>query len=177
MKSAFVVAAILVASSGVAKAGGYLGLGIGPSPGASDAHDYFSGGSRTARFLGGVRFGQFSAEGAITGFALHNTAGTEYDAKEASVSGKFNLPLGDNFEAFGRLGLQRTWLSAQSNNPAADAQGNGYQLALGMEYRLNVGVASGSLFLDYSHHSSSYDGPYKFDLSVRMWMLGVLVEI
>lgn len=177
MKSTFVVAAILAASGGVATAGGYLGLGIGTSPGVSDTNDYFSGSGRTGRLFGGARFGQFSVEGAINGYGLKNTTGSGYDAKEASVAGKFNLPLGNDFEAFGRVGLQRTWLSVQNNKPMYDAQGNGYLVGLGMEYRLNLGFAAGSLFIDYSHHSASFEGRTKFDSSVRMWMLGLSVGI
>jgi len=55
------------------------------------------------RDAGGFRFGQFSVEGALLGYGLVSDTTRHSDAKELSVAGKFNLPIGYDFEAFGRV--------------------------------------------------------------------------
>jgi len=68
-----------------------------------------------------------------------------------NVSGalKLNLPLGNNFEGFGRAGLQHSMLAD------AEQTGSGHVRQRpadrgGFEYRLNLGIGAGSIFVDYT---------------------------
>ncbi|MGN6110913.1 MAG: outer membrane beta-barrel protein [Kofleriaceae bacterium] len=165
---------LIAASSGVASAGGYIGLGIGTAPAVGSdvmSIDQLPNDGRSGKLLAGARFGQFSVEGAIHGYDL-----VGYRAYQASASGKLSLPLGSGFEVFGRLGLQHTWFDHA--NPVYDVDGNGYLLGAGFEYRLNLGVASGSFWVDYQYNKASLDGDRdRFDVASRMWMLGLSIGI
>jgi opacity protein-like surface antigen len=177
MLRASLVAVILVAvSSQAAHAGGYLGLGVGTAPSVGD--DLFEANGRSAKILGGMRWAQFSVEGSVGGFALGQpNSRAELDAYQAQASAKLSLPLGSGFEAFGRAGLQHAWLT--SDNTANDMDGNGYLLGAGFEYRLNLGIGSGSIFVDYTYAKANLTGErsQQLDLSTRMWTLGITVGI
>src|SRR5688572_11758935 len=124
MKRAVLAAVLVAASSGVASAGGYVGLGIGTGPGLdsdTDAGDFSSDG-RSARLIGGMRWGRFAVEGAIGGFDANFNV-DPVRVYQVSVSGKFALPIGDGFAPYGRLGIQRT--SLNHDNPDIDASGTG----------------------------------------------------
>jgi hypothetical protein len=179
MKTAFVVATVLVASSGVAKAGGYLGLGIGTSPAVSE--DAFDAGpdGRTGRILGGFRFGRFAVEGNIGVYSVQANAGVvHYGVRQLAVAGKYSLPLQDRFEAFGRVGLQHTSLDRDHEGSDYDLSGKGFLIGAGIEYRLDLGVAAGSVFLDYTYNRASLEGRYATtDFTTRMWMLGATIDL
>lgn len=177
MKRAILVAAVLMASSSIASAGGYLGLGIGPKANVNGTDGHFEAGGRSYRLLGGLRFGRLAIEASVTGqdvFLIDNGGG-QYDAKQLGLAGKYNLPLGSNFEAFAKLGVHRTWLS---NDSIYDVAGNGLLVGGGFEYRLNAVITNGSLFVDYTHHAATLEGDiYAFDGGVGMWMLGFTIGI
>jgi opacity protein-like surface antigen len=171
----------VAATSSVAAAGTYLGLGIGTGPAINDSADRLHPDGRSGRLLVGTRFGQVSAEGSIGryGLAFDQSGGilpfgTAY---QASAALKVSLPLGNNFEAFGRGGLQHTWLSAKSSE--LDSSGNGYLLGAGFEYRLNLVLGQGSIFVDYQYNKTKLENdhiPFG-DTSARMWTLGLTVGI
>jgi hypothetical protein len=98
------------------------------------------------------------------------------DAYQASAALKVSFPLGNNFEAFGRGGLQHSWIrSARSDN---NVDGNGYLLGAGFEYRLNLLIGQGSLFVDYQYNKATLTGDrLRFDQSTRMWTMGLTVGI
>src|SRR5882757_4234706 len=101
MKSALVLATGLLAISTPASAGGYLGLGLGTQPGVNDEMAKTATPvGRSLRGLGGMRFGNFSIEGALNGFGVATNRGDQ-SVYQASVAAKLNLPLGNNFEGFG----------------------------------------------------------------------------
>lgn len=166
-----VLAVILVAaSSSVASAGGYIGLGIGTAPAVNSEVETLTQNGRSVRLLGGARFGRFSVEGAIHG---HDTG--RFAVKQASLAGKFNLPLGDQFEAFGRAGLGKAWFDYEPD-AAYDVSGRVFLIGAGIEYRLDLGVAAGSIWIDYQYNSASLSGERSnFDIGTRMWTLGVTV--
>lgn len=179
MKSVVLAASILAASSGVASAGGYLGIGIGTAPTAHSDDTMLGNDGRSGRLVLGQRFGNLAIEGSLTGFTLADQRGNTFDTRQLGVAGKLNLPLQDRFEAYGRFGLQRTWVSA--NQAGVDSSGDGYLMGAGIEYRINLGVGSGSLWMDYSYNNASLvsdgDAAMKSDLTTRMWMLGVTIGI
>ena len=177
MKRACLAVILVAASSGAASAGTSLGLGIGTGPGLdSDKLDLEADG-RSKRGLLGFRFGNFAVEGAVGGFDSLRMDGVPYDAYQASASGKVNITLGNNFEAFGRLGVHRTWLNPEGK-PQNNAVGNGWLAGGGFEYRVNLGVSQGSIWVDYQRTEATLAvGNGTFELTTGMWTLGLSVGI
>lgn len=184
MKRVLVASALVAASSGVASAGGYIGLGIGTGPSLSrdgknvaiTSNEIKSDG-RSARLIGGFRFGRFAVEAALGGFDAATqlqTDGSFYESRiyQVSLSGKYNLPLSDGFEAFGRLGVQRTSFSMEDSR--FDADGTGLMLGAGIEYRVKAtGI---SVWMDYQYGRATLDGELiAGELSARMWTLGATI--
>ncbi|HEX2688011.1 MAG TPA: outer membrane beta-barrel protein [Kofleriaceae bacterium] len=177
MKSTLVLAAGVLAISSTASAGGYLGLGLGTQPGVNDEMAMLTPPvGRSLRVLGGLRFGKISIEGAINGFDVIASSAdrTEY---QLSAALKLNLPLGNNFEAFGRAGIERTWLNVE--DARYNMTGDGFLAGAGVEYRLDAILANASLFVDYTiHHATLGDArSRKLDEISRFWALGVTVGI
>jgi hypothetical protein len=177
MRSLLAVAFVAAAAS-TASAGTYLGLGIGTAASGhvgDDASSQMSDGNRTGKFLVGYRFGRLSVEGAATRYSqLYRNS--VHDGTSLAAALKYSLPLGDNFEAFGRGGLQRSSLSTANG----DLSGNGWLLSAGFEYRIDGVLAGASLFVDYTHNQTTYAGdPHSpsLDASASMWMLGATLAI
>jgi hypothetical protein len=103
------------------------------------------------------------------------------DAYQASAALKLNLPLGNNFEAFGRAGLHHTWISPEVDGN--EVSGNGLLVGAGFEYRLNLLVGQGSIFVDYQYNRVKLEGEERFmagqalDSSYRMWTMGLTVGL
>ena len=177
MKSAFLLATGLLAISTPAVAGGYLGLGLGTQPGVND--DMAAKAApvgRSLRGLGGVRFGKFSIEGALNGFGVVVDNYGDQTVYQFSVAAKYNLPLGNHFEAFGRAGLERTWLSLGDDR--YDYAGNGVLIGAGFEYRLDIGRSGASVFVDYTiHHAGLENTRSELDATSRIWSLGFTVGL
>lgn len=177
MKTALVLATSLIAFSSTASAGTYLGLALGTKPGVSDDLDRVATpDGRSARFLGGFRFGNVSLEGAINGFGVRTGLG-DHTVYQLSAAAKLNLPLADGFELLGRGGLERT--SLDLGDDRYNLSGNGFLVGAGFEYRLNLGVTSASIFVDYTiHHATLEDSrPNQIDATSRIWALGFTVGI
>ena len=166
-----IVAALAATSSKKAEAGGYLGFGVGTAPSLSD--DRLEADGRSVKALIGQRWGQFSLEGAVNGFDLVNSS----TVIQASAAGKLSLPLGDGFEVFGRGGLGHNWFRAAKD--VNNMEGNGFLLGVGVEYRLDLTVASGSIFIDYTYNKVTFedDRSNQLELNNRMWTLGLTVGI
>jgi hypothetical protein len=190
MKRAVLAASLLVAMAGTASAGTYLGLGIGTIPAVSEDTDRIDADSRALKGLVGMRWGQWSIEGSIGGNTLMRDRQSNLEADKPvfvpygdfynlGLAAKFNLPLGSNFEAFGRLGLNH--LVVRGENPENDVSGNGLMFGAGFEYRLNLGVGGGSIFVDYMVNRASMESETRpglaTDLTTRTWMLGLTLGI
>jgi hypothetical protein len=173
MKCAMLVVTGLAIST-PALADGYLGLGIGTQPAVNDEMmNTAVPEGRSARALAGVRFGYVSLEGALNGFSVVANAG-DHNVYQLSAALKLSLPLGNHFEAFGRAGLERTWLNLDSG----DLSGDGYLFGGGFEYRLSALIANASVFVDYSYHTATLeDGRRMLDVTSRLWGLGFTVGI
>jgi opacity protein-like surface antigen len=176
MKRAVLALALVAATSSIASAGRYLGIGVGTNA-VTEGKDQLSNDGRSARLIGGMRWGQLSIEGMFSGYgvALADRSGaTPLDAYQVSVAGKYNLPLGNAFEAYGRAGLQHTWVSGEV--PIYGASGNGFLLGAGFEYRLKTGIASGSVWVDYQINKAQLTGDrFTYDATTRQWTLGLSV--
>lgn len=175
-----VLAVVFVAAtSSAASAGAYVGLGIGTNA-ISEENDRLTEDGRSGRLILGTRFGQFSIEGMLSGYgvALVDQSGNDsMDAYQLSAAGKFNLPLGSGFEAFGKLGIQHTWIGGGSRDDY-DVSGRGFLVGAGFEYRLNFGLGSGSILVDYTINKAELDGDrFNFDATERAWTLGLSIGI
>lgn len=162
-----------LAISSTASAGPYLGLSLGTSPsmdGKIGSVDADSSG-RSLRGLIGMRFMNISAEGALNGFDVATTNYGEHTAYQLSAAVKVSMPIALGFEGFARGGLERTWLSM--GNDDLDFSGNGFLLGIGFEYRLDVILASASVFVDYDYHrvtlSNASDSSGE---NIGVWALG-----
>jgi len=185
MNRAVLAVAVLAAWTSVASAGTYVGLGIGTAASVSESSGpLYNTDGRSGRLALGWRLGRFSIEGAYTGYGLVQTqtdGNGKVDSHTVQAAGKLNFPLGNNFEMFGRAGFLRTWLSpSDSSSGAMDLTGNGYTLSAGFEYRLDLGLAGGSIFVDYSHNNASLSGSgtsATLEQTATMWTLGVNLSI
>jgi len=178
MRCSLLAVALVTAAASSASAGTYLGLGIGTAASASgDIPMTSSDGNRSGRLMLGTRFGHLSLEGAGSRYSLFRTT-APYTGTQMAAALKYSLPLGNNFEAYGRGGLQRTWLSTDTT--ANDFVGNGWLLGGGFEYRLNLGVTAASVFVDYEHADTTLvnqNNMQEKDETVGLWTLGVTLAI
>jgi hypothetical protein len=119
-------------------------------------------------------------EGMATRYGVVQEGGRIYDGTQLALAARYNHPISDGFEAFGRLGLQRGSLSSTAANDSdADAAGTGVLLGLGIEYKLKLSfVASASVYIDYTIAAQDLDGPAWRDVAtttMRHWTLGFTV--
>ncbi len=185
LKRAALITGLLAATAGTASAGGtYIGLGIGTAPAISEDTDRVDSDSRALKGILGMRWGQWSIEGTIGTNELVrlNQAGTVFnphgDLYVLGANAKFNLPLGNNFEAFGKLGLNH--LVVRADNEQFNQSGNGLLFGAGFEYKLNLGVGGGSIFVDYTINRASMvneSDKELGDFTTRTWMLGLTIGI
>jgi hypothetical protein len=174
-----IAAVLLAASTSVASAGSYLGIGIGTSAdGSVGASETVEGAGRSGRLMVGTRFGRLALEGQGSRFDMM-FASSSYETTQLGLGLKVSVPLGNNFELFGRGGVQRTWLNLDGDSTMYDSAGNGWFLGAGIEYRLNLGVTGASIFLDYQGSSSTLtnDRMQEIDGSTGMWTLGATVSL
>jgi hypothetical protein len=183
MKRAALLVAVLATTSSVASAGTYVGLGIGTNALSEDSDRLVEDG-RSGRLIVGYRFkpmkrGAFAIEGALGGYGVglvDRNAPVKLDAYQLSAAVRFNLPIADNFEAFGRLGLQHTTVGGE--NAIYDTSGNGFLVGLGMAYKLDLSVGSGAwLTIDYQLNKTQltgerFMGEAALDVLERQWTLG-----
>lgn len=170
---------MVAASASAASAGTYLGLGLGTSPATSTNTDLMSteADGRSGRLLLGFRVARLGIEGTVGRFDVLVNDKREFTNTMLGVGLKYNLPLGDNFEAFGRGGLQRTYLNEDMDD-RYDSAGNGYYLGGGIEYRVEL-LLGGSIFLDYQYANATVENVrlHEFEVSNRMWTIGLTLSL
>jgi hypothetical protein len=183
MKRAALAVALVAAMSSAASAGTYVGLGIGTNE--VSGSDRILDDGRSARLFVGyrfqpLRFGSISVEGTLGGYGLgleDRDEPLEMNAYQISAAGRFNLPLANNFEAFGRLGLHHTTVGAA--NPIYDTSGNGILAGVGIAYLFDVGIGTGAaVSIDYQLNKVNltgerFQGAAALDLLERQWTLGI----
>ena len=172
------VAVILASTAASASAGTYVGLGVGTAPATSGDVTMVEAG-RSGRLQLGYRFGPLSVEGLASRADLARDDGASYSWTTLGVAGRVSHALGAGFEVFGRLGYQGTSISQSGGHD--DFSGKGLMFGGGFEYRLNLVLASGSLFVDYNveHSSLDRDGVYgmEYGLTSRVWTLGAILSL
>ena len=178
MKRALLATGLLAISS-TASAGGYLGLALGTEPGVNDemAHDVGNPSGRSLRALGGMRFdNNFAIEGALNGFGVVAPNRGDQTAYQISAAAKLNLPLGNDFEGFVRLGLVRTWLNVGDDR--YNWAGNGFLVGGGFAYRLDAVLNRAAVFVDYTiDHATLENTRDKRDETARIWGLGFTIGL
>lgn len=160
--------ATLVAAPAIASAGTYIGAAVGPG---ADLGDGYAQNGRHYRGILGYSIGQISIEGLVSYNGALDTNNLDNDVINASVAGKYSLPLSDGFEVFGRLGYGRTWVNPSGDTPSAN--GDGFLLGAGVEYRLKLVATQASIFLDYNYTTASLNGTT--DFSTRGFTIGATV--
>ena len=179
-----VVAAVIAASTSVASAGTYLGAGIGTSASIGGDHNRYAPDGRSGRLILGFGFGRIGVEANATRYGLDN-AGVSWNATTAAVAVRAAFPIGYNFELFGRGGVERTWLTTNAPGPGMpEPSGNGWLLGAGVDYKINLGITGGSIFLDYTYDQTGFSSTdpqsrrtQQFDQSAGMWTLGLTLSI
>jgi hypothetical protein len=187
MKCALLAAVTFAAIPVSASAGTYVGLGIGTGPEVNEQTERLSADSRSGKLFLGTRFGNVAVEGGIGGFGMaitdprNGVTRSFGDVYQASAALKLSLPLGNNFEAFGRAGVHHTWM--EPDNEPNQISGNGLLVGAGFEYRLNMILGQGSIFVDYQYSKATLEGTERFmgnsafDTSYRMFTLGITVGL
>jgi hypothetical protein len=186
MRRAIIFAAAwLLAVTGRAHAGGYLGIGVHSEAGLGGdlASNFSSAGHSGGQLVLGTRIYRLALEGTLGGTGLTSTTALgnymDYDALSAGVDGKYFVPLtmGGALEAFGKLGLQRTWLRTASLDSSNLAQsGDSWAAGIGLQYSFSVAmVAGGAVLLDYTYQDLALQDPGQrsLDGNVRTLSLGL----
>ncbi len=133
------------AGAAQAQAGGYLGLSLTGSADMNNAQANTSVDTRKAIALG-KRWGMISLEGNLAMMDATITRAA-YTGKTAGVAGRISVPLAPLVSAFGTLGVEQTWLSAD-NGALPGFAGSQTVVGAGLEAKLDF-MAHGSLWLGY----------------------------
>lgn len=177
-----VVGSLLLAGAGEAQADGYVGVGIGSGSELSgDISDHFTTneGTGSSRLLVGERFGALAVEGSIFGTQLQGASGLMGEGDFSTISLgldlKYHLGLVGGLEAYGKIGLNKTWLSGPAAAGEQDYQGRGQALGVGLQYSFNLPLAEVGLWLDYTAQQTDLrDGEsVALDGGLEMVNLGV----
>jgi hypothetical protein len=175
----------LLAVTGSAHAGGYLGIGVHSEAGLGGdmATHFSSAGHDGGQLVIGTRITRLALEGTLGGTGLTSTTALggymDYDALSAGVDGKYFVPLAINgaLEAFGKLGLQRTWLRTASidGGGGIDPTGDSWAAGVGLQYSFSLAmVAGGALLVDYTYQDMALHGERRaLDGNVRTLSLGL----
>jgi len=176
------VAASLAASATTASAGGYIGLGIGTGA-ASSGETGLDADGRSGHLVLGYRFnpkvgpGTIAVEGLVSRYDMVRSDLHQYTGTTLALAGRYNFPLGNNFELYGRLGIQHTRVEPKVYTEPYS--GTGFLIGPGVEYRIPLGSVVLAFFIDYTiQYASTKDetvGVDGLDLLTRMWTLGATI--
>ena len=144
-------------SASSAEANGYVGVGIGSDTrlgGDLDRHFSTDDDSSSRRILIGQRFGFLALEASLFGSELTGDSALvgndDYSTISLGVDLKFHMGLIAGLEAYGKLGLNRTWLSGPAAREDWDYSGRGNALGVGLQYTFDLPLAAISLWADYT---------------------------
>ena len=176
-KCAVLTATLVIAISGPAWAGVYVGLGVGMKPVVNDAMaDVAAPSGRSLRGLLGLRLANLAVEGGVNRFGVATADGGDQQVYQASAALKLSVPLVSHVEGFARGGVERTWLGMGGDHP--DLQGDGFLVGGGLELRVNAVIASMSVFVDYTVHHASLDSALtSVDATSQVLGVGVTVGL
>ncbi len=181
-----VVALPLLATFSSAHAGGYVGIGIGAQSnleGDIATHFDTDAQSDTSRLMLGQRFGALAFEASVFGTQLRGksafTGKSDFATVSLGVDLKYYVGLLGGLEAYGKIGLNKTWLTGPATE-GMDYQGRGQEYGAGLQYTINLPLTQVGLWLDYSVQNTELreaqpKGGASLDGEIRMMNLGVSV--
>lgn len=180
LASAAAALAISVTVPAIARADGYVAVGVGSSGSVADGDAFARDQRLSGRLMIGQRISVLSVEAGVSGYGLEGMSpGTQWDAIALGAGLKLNLPLFAGLEIFGRGGVERTWLEADGAG-MDDYAGNGTVLGAGLEYGFDLVVTDASLWLDWTRHDADLDadgsGPSR-DAEIDLWTAGLSVSL
>jgi hypothetical protein len=134
--------------------GPYVAAGVGASPDlGGDFDGVLSGDGHSSGRVGiGHSLGPASLEAGIAGFGVTATAPTGESANGTAISAqlaaRLQLPVAFGLDAFGRGGIDRTWIGP---TPSAEDRlvGRGYVIGAGLEYGIDLPLASAGVWVEY----------------------------
>ncbi|MCP4449533.1 MAG: porin family protein [Myxococcales bacterium] len=175
---------LLLASAGEAHAGGYVGAGIGSGSELSgDIASHFETDEDTTSFrvLVGERFGALAVEGSLFGSQLRGISGLSGDGDFTTLSLgidlKYYVGLVAGLEGYGKIGLNKTWLTGPDTAEDWNYEGRGQELGVGLQYNINLPLAKVGFWIDYTaQHTELRDGDNQaLDGTIEMANIGVSV--
>jgi hypothetical protein len=166
-------------------ADGYVGLGVGSDSeigGALSNHFDTDEESTTSRIILGQRYGALALEASLFGSQLQGTGGMagtdEYATISLGVDVKYHVGLWGALEGYGKIGLNKTWLSGPDGDNALSYQGRGEAMGLGLEYSFNVAVTRVALWADYTiQHTELRDSKRAEELDGELGMFNLGVSL
>jgi OOP family OmpA-OmpF porin len=128
----------------------YVGAGVTTAKNIQ-SDDYKAGG----KVYGGYQVNQtWAAEAGYTDFGDHDVANGTSKGNSYYLAGKATMPINEQFNAYGKLGVQHS--ERKFNSPLVNVKDSdtGAYGALGVEYKLNQQV---SLTAEYERYGKSKD--------------------
>jgi len=162
-------AALATLAPATAAAGTYVSVGLGTTPvGQGDLAVTTTAGDSEVpqqRVALGQSLGRVAIEASLARFGIG--AG---DGVAAGVHARLSVPLDGNLGAYGRLGLERVWLSGI--DPTFGDTADGMAAGLGLEYKLSAPIlGQAAIWGEVNQDQLTLDGDREG--GVRMWMAGV----
>jgi|GEM_PF-3263922 len=167
--SAAILVAALLATSSLASAGTYVSLGLGgtPDPQGELAIATAGGSSDVAqrRAALGFSLSRVAVEATVARYPLgagHATA--------AGVHARLSIPIDGGFGAYGRIGLERAWLSGLA--PRLGERADGVAGGLGLEYRVDAPLLGrAAIWAEVSQDQLTFADDSEG--GARMWTVGL----
>ncbi len=184
MKTTLAIAAVamLLATPGLALAGGYVSAGIGSDAdlGGDFATHFSSDDHRNGRVALGHRSGPLAIEGTYFGTGLSGSSplsGYEnLSTHSLGVNARLILSLLGPIEGYVHGGLNQTWLRFFGDDDGLDHSGRGYLVGGGLQVTFEIlPLVDLSLWADYTHQSLrlTSDRAATLDGSIAMVNLGL----
>ncbi len=162
-----------------AHADGYVGIGVGSGAElGGELSDFFitDEDSSSSRILVGKRFGSLAIEASLFGSQLYGNAG-DFATVSLGLDAKYYLGLAGGLEGYGKIGLNKTWLTGPEETEEWDYKGRGQELGLGLQYNFSLALTDIGVWLDYTIQNTELrDGENQvLDGTLEMVNLGLSV--
>ena len=170
---ALVLAMVIAAPTAALADDNFVSLGVGTTANTSDLGGWEGDGVSGSLFVG-HRIGYFGLEVGLQRYGLRNDyAASSWSNTSLGAGGSLHLPLLGTFGVFGRLGIEKVWLDKEAGQ---EYSGTGWYGGLGGELTLDLGFASGAVFLEIIRHGTRFVSDQQArDGSIDMISLGLTV--
>ena len=148
-----VVAALLAVPTVAAAESNFVSLGVGATANTGDLGEW-EGDGMAGSLAVGHRMGIVGLEVGLMRYGLRNEGIGNWDNTALHAAGSLHIPLGPMLGAYGRLGIEKVWMNAERQGQ--DFSGTGWLAGLGAELKLDLGFASGAVFLDFTRHGTEF---------------------